>query len=42
MEYAGIERRTCIRFVIPGATVNYWLKNLSSASHHSTKNSVPS
>jgi Tfp pilus assembly protein PilZ len=26
MEYAGIERRTCIRFVIPGATVSYWLK----------------
>ena len=26
MEYAGIERRTCIRFIIPGASVNYWLK----------------
>jgi len=26
MEYSGIERRTCIRFEIPGATVSYRLK----------------
>jgi Tfp pilus assembly protein PilZ len=26
MEYEGIERRTCIRFEIPGATVSYKLK----------------
>ena len=26
MDYEGIERRTCIRFVIPGATVSYKLK----------------
>jgi Tfp pilus assembly protein PilZ len=26
MDYEGIERRTCIRFEIPGATVSYKLK----------------
>lgn len=26
MEYSGIERRTCIRFEIPGATVSYKLR----------------
>ena len=26
MEYSGIERRTCIRFEIPGATASYRLK----------------
>lgn len=34
MEYEGIERRTCIRFEIPGATVSYVFKKplLSKAS----------
>jgi len=35
MEYQGIERRTCIRFEIPGATVSYKLKKplLSKTSY---------
>ena len=34
MDYEGIERRTCIRFEIPGATISYKLKRplLSKAS----------
>ena len=35
MEYEGIERRTCIRFEIPGATVSYEFKKplLTKTSH---------
>ncbi|RLE10937.1 MAG: PilZ domain-containing protein [Candidatus Aminicenantes bacterium] len=32
MDYKGLERRTCIRFEIPGATVNYKKKKLISYS----------
>ena len=35
MDYEGIERRTCIRFEIPGATISYKLKKplLTKASY---------
>lgn len=35
MEYEGIERRTCVRFEIPGATVSYKIKKplLSKTSY---------
>ena len=34
MEYKGLERRTCLRFEIPGATVSYRQPKLFSSKKH--------